>query len=82
MNADTNRRQSYVEAYQRWQGDLLRLHRVLLDGEALDPMHRIALLRSESHTHDRYEEARRHFLGLEPDAATQSPAAEEGASNA
>jgi hypothetical protein len=66
MTAEADRRQSYVNAYERWQRDLQRLHSVLLDGEQTDTMHRVALLRSESHSHDRYEDARRMFLGREP----------------
>lgn len=64
MTAELDRRQAYIDAYERWQRDLTRLHGVLLDGQPLDPMHRVALLRSESHTHDRYEEARQRFLGI------------------
>jgi hypothetical protein len=63
--AEADKRQTYRDAYERWQRDLQRLHRVLLDGEALDPLHRVALLRGESHSHDAYERARRSFLGLE-----------------
>jgi hypothetical protein len=59
-------KQAYREAYERWQRDLRRLHEVLLNGKPLDPLHRVALLRSESHSHDRYEAERRKFLGLEP----------------
>jgi hypothetical protein len=66
MVGEADRRQSYVDAYERWQRDLQRLHSVLLEGQAIDPMHRVALLRSESHSHDRYEEERRRFLGIEP----------------
>ena len=66
------RKQDYLEAYDRWQRDLLQLHRVILEGEPMDPMHRVALLRSESHTHDRYELARRHLLGLEGDGEDET----------
>ncbi|MGI8549415.1 MAG: hypothetical protein ACR2PL_01275 [Dehalococcoidia bacterium] len=68
MSLDEDRTRDYREAYERWQRDLQGLHRVLLDGEPLDPMHRVALLRSESHSHDRYEEARQRFLGLRSEA--------------
>jgi hypothetical protein len=61
---DTSLQTAYREAYNRWQVDLQRLHAVLLDEEVLDTPHRVALLRSESHTHDRYEAARRRLLGL------------------
>lgn len=68
---DDRLKQEYRDAYQRWQRDLQRLHDVLLEGEPLDPMHRIALLRSESHSHDRYEDARSRLLHLLP--AAESP---------
>jgi hypothetical protein len=67
-------KQAYRAAYERWQRDLVRLHAVLLDGAPLDPMHRVALLRGESHSHDRYEQARRRLFGLdepEQDSAVQ-----------
>jgi hypothetical protein len=67
MQPDNDRKQAYREAYERWQRDLERLHRVLLDGDPIDPMHRVALLRGESHSHDRYEAARRRLLGLPED---------------
>jgi hypothetical protein len=64
---EIDRKQAYIDAYARWQRDLERLHAVLLDGADVDPIHRVALLRSESHTHDRYEAARRRLLGLAPE---------------
>lgn len=54
----------YRAAYERWTDDLRRLHEVLLDGKPLDPLHRVALLRRESHSKERYEAARSRLLGL------------------
>jgi len=79
---EADRRQEYREAYSRWQRDLERLHAVLLDGAALDPMHRVALIRSESHSHDRYEAARRRLLGLTPDGDDESAGANDGEADA
>ncbi len=59
--------QEYRAAYTRWMDDLRQLHEVLLEGKPLDPLHRIALLRRESHSKERYEAARAKLLGL-PDA--------------
>lgn len=56
--------QEYRTAYARWLEDLTRLHAVLLDGESLDPLRRVALIRRESHSKDRYEAARAKLLGL------------------
>lgn len=67
MPADEQAAQEYRAAYERWQRDLTRLHEVLLDGKPLDPLHRIALLRRESHSKDRYEMARARLLGLPQD---------------
>ena len=64
---------AYRAAYDAWIEQLQRLHAVLLEGEPLDPMRRIALLRRESHLHDRYEDARRRFLGLPGNEVGGSP---------
>ena len=56
--------QAYRAAFDAWMEQLGRVHAVLLDGEPLDPMRKIALLRRESHLKERYEEARARFLGL------------------
>ena len=65
--------QAYRAAFDAWLAQLQRVHAVLLDGEPLDPMHRIALLRRESHLKARYEEARARFLGLPLDDGDTSP---------
>lgn len=54
----------YRSAYARWAEDLRRLHEVLLEGKPLDPLHRVALIRRESHSKERYEAARAKLLGL------------------
>ena len=64
MTGDEAAVAAYRAAYERWRRDLDELHAVLLDGKALDPLRRIALIRRESHTKERYEEARAHLLGL------------------
>ena len=56
--------QAYRAAFDAWLEQIRRVHAVLLDGEPLDPMRKIALLRRESHLKERYEEARARFLGL------------------
>lgn len=56
--------QQYRAAFARWSEDLRRLHEVLLDGAPLEPLQRVALLRRESHSKDRYEAARARLLGL------------------
>lgn len=79
MQPDPGVTHDYMEAYERWQRDIERLHKVFVEGEPLDPMHRVALLRSESHTHDRYEEARRKLLGLPDESeSSNSPFGSEG----
>lgn len=70
MTQDERTVQDYRAAFERWLDDLRQVHAVLLDGQPLDPMHRIALLRRESHSKERYEAARARLLGLPgPDAA-------------
>jgi hypothetical protein len=55
---------AYREAYERWRRDLDAVHAVILDGEKLDPMHFVALLRRESKSKTKYDEARERLLGL------------------
>jgi len=55
---------AYREAYERWRRDLDAVHAVILDGEKLDPMHFVALLRRESKSKAKYDEARERLLGL------------------
>ena len=64
MPVDEQTVREYRDAYARWTEDLHRLHAVLLDDEPLDPLHRVALLRRESHSKERYEAARSKLLGL------------------
>jgi hypothetical protein len=59
-----NDTREYRAAFDAWMEQLQRVHAVLLDGEPLDPMRKVALLRRESHLKDRYEEARARLLGL------------------
>ncbi|HLZ72763.1 MAG TPA: hypothetical protein VKV26_22900 [Dehalococcoidia bacterium] len=68
MQLDQDKRAAYTAAYERWQRDLGALHRVLLDGDQLDPPHFVALLRRESKSKAKYDEVRQHVLGL-PDAS-------------
>jgi hypothetical protein len=71
--AVTDAAADYRTAYERWARDLAELHAVLLDGRPIDPMHRIALLRRESHSKERYEAARARLLGLPEEAAAGHP---------
>jgi hypothetical protein len=70
---DEAAKRAYRAAYAAWNEQLQRVHAVLLDGEQLDPMHRIALLRRESHLKERYDEARAALLGLSSDEPGSSP---------
>ena len=55
-----------MDAYKAWQEQLEVLHRVLLDGEPMDPPRLKGLLNRESRAKARYDEARLRLLGLEP----------------
>ena len=59
-----DRKRDYQEAYQHWQTQLEALHRVLLEGERLEPPKLKALLNREALMKERYERARRVLLGL------------------
>jgi hypothetical protein len=57
-------KQEYVEAYETWQAHLRDLHKVLLEGQRLEPPKLKGLLNREAHSKERYDEARRALLGL------------------
>ena len=59
-----DRRRDYLDAYEAWQTQLLALHRVMLDGERLEPPKLKALLNREARAKERYDSARRSLLGL------------------
>lgn len=57
-------KQRYREAYDDWQAQLSALHKVLLDGERLEPPQLKGLLNREARAKERYDAARRALLGL------------------
>jgi hypothetical protein len=57
-------KQAYRQAYDAWTTQLGALHRVLLDGERLDPVKLKGLLNREARAKERYDEARKRLLGL------------------
>jgi hypothetical protein len=54
----------YREAYDAWQTQVQALHRVLLDGERLEPPKLKALLNREARAKERYDQQRRVLLGI------------------
>jgi len=59
-----DRKQDYLDAYEAWQTQLQALHRVMLEGDRLDPPKLKALLNREARAKERYDRARRALLGL------------------
>ncbi len=59
-----DRKRDYLDAYQAWQTQLQAFHRVLLDGERLEPPKLKALLSREARMKERYDRARWALLGL------------------
>ncbi len=57
-------RRDYAEALEAWQDQLRALHRVLLDGERLEPPKLKGLLNREARAKERYDAARRRLLGI------------------
>jgi uncharacterized protein YnzC (UPF0291/DUF896 family) len=57
-------KQEYLEAYRAWQGQLEDVHRVLLEGQRLEPPKLKGLLNREARAKERYDTARRQLLGL------------------
>ena len=59
-----DRKRDYRDAYEAWQMQLQALHRVMLEGERLEPPKLKALLNREARAKERYDRARRALLGL------------------
>ena len=57
-------KREYLESYQAWQNQLQALHRILLQGEKMEPPKLKGLLNREARAKERYEQARRRLLGL------------------
>lgn len=77
-NPDPELRNRYRQAWERWREALEELHSVLLDDRPMDAMHRVALLRRESHYKARYERERRAFLRLPDSSASPLPPEDTG----
>ena len=54
----------YRQAYEDWTEQLSGVHRVLLEGERLEPPRLKGLLNREARAKERYDAARRRLLGL------------------
>ena len=63
-----DRKRDYLDAYKAWQTQLQALHRVLLEGDRLEPPKLKALLNREALLKERYDRARRSLLGLGEEA--------------
>ena len=57
-------KQEYIQAYQAWQAQLNEMHKVLLEGQRLEPPKLKAILNREARAKERYDSARRRLLGL------------------
>lgn len=57
-------KREYVASYDAWQAQLKEVHRVLLDGERMEPPKLKGLLNREASAKERYDTARRRLLGL------------------
>jgi len=67
VTTSEDRKKEYIEAYQAWQQQLQALHRVVLEGQRIDPPRLKGLLNREVRAKEKYEEARRRLLGLDTD---------------
>ncbi len=64
MRIDTQRQEEYQKAYDAWQEQIGALHRVLLDGEPMEPPKLKGLLNREARAKERYDAARLALLGI------------------
>jgi len=67
VTASEDKKRIYIEAYEAWQVQLQALHRVVLQGQRIDPPRLKGLLNREIRAKEKYEEARRRLLGLGTD---------------
>ena len=67
MTTSEVRKREYIEAYEAWQKQLQALHRVVLEGQRIDPPRLKGLLNREVRAKEKYEEARQRLLGLDTD---------------
>ena len=67
MTTSEDSKREYIAAYQAWQEQLQALHRVVLEGQRIDPPRLKGLLNREVRAKEKYEEARRRLLGLDTD---------------
>lgn len=64
VRVEPQHQEEYRQAYDAWQEQLDTLHRVFLDGEALEPPKLKGLLNREARAKERYDAARLALLGL------------------
>lgn len=64
MQRDALLVEHYMTAHAEWQKQLTALHRVLIDGETIDPPKLKGLLNREARTKERYDAARFNLLGV------------------
>jgi hypothetical protein len=57
-------KEEYRRAYDSWSAQLADLHRVLLDGDRLEPPKLKGLLNREARHFEAYEAARKRLLGI------------------
>ena len=58
----------YLEAWEAWSKQILHLHRVFLEGEAIKPDQIKGLLNREARAKEKYDAARLRLLGLDDSA--------------
>ena len=64
MPTDPKLQEEYRQAYDAWQRQVKDLHRVFLEGDAMEPPKLKGLLNREARSKDRYDAARLALLGL------------------
>jgi hypothetical protein len=64
MRVDPQRQEEYCQAYRAWREQLRALHRVFLEGEAMEPPKLKGLLNREARAKERYDAARLALLGI------------------
>ncbi len=68
---DETTAQAYRTAWESWRKQLDHLHRVMLEGEPLEPAQLKGLLNREARAKEAYDAARSRLLGLQEPAAVE-----------
>jgi len=81
VRVEPERQTEYREAYDAWQKQLTRLHKVFLESEPLEPPKLKGLLNREARAKQRYDTARDALLGIGGIGRSLAPSIHSGSAD-